>query len=70
MWPSGQSRSTTERLVEQPPGSAPPKVIRSFSRGIDAFSTSVDDTGPSTVALYTRVNCRTSATDVYKVTVP
>ena len=58
------------RLVEQPPGSAPPKVIRSFSRGIDAFSTSVDDTGPSTVVLYTRVNCRTSATDVYKVTVP
>ncbi len=68
--PQPYSCGQQSRLVEQPPGSGAPVVIRTFSSGIDAYSTSVDDTGTATAVLFTRVHCGSQATDVYKLTAP
>ena len=65
--PQPYSCGQQSRLVEQSPGSGAPVVIRTFSGGIDAYSTSVDDTGTATAVLFTRVHCGSQATDVYKV---
>ena len=57
--PQPYSCGQQSRLVEQSPGSGTPVVIRTFSGGIDAYSTSVDDTGTATEVLFTRVHCET-----------